>query len=261
MLLSVEQVRGADIRASDGTIGTADDFYFDDAQWYARYVVVDTGGWLSGRKVLITPYAVGAYDPARRELAVSLTREQVANSPDIDTDKPVSRQYEARLHDYYGWSPYWGEGLIPGIPPLTPEAGPAYVGDPVASQVSPAQVEEARSRIEKEPGDPHLRSARSVIGHYIKAADGDIGHVEDFLIDGDNWAIRYMVVDTRNWLPGKKVLVSPQWIESVNWFEKNVQVDLSRDQIKASPEYDPSQQIERGYENRLFGFYGRAPYW
>ena len=254
MLLSVEQVHGADIRATDGTIGTADDFYFDDAQWYARYVVVDTGGWLSGRKVLITPHAVGAYDAARRELPVSLTRAQVENSPDIETDKPVSRQCEARLHDYYGWAPYWATPLADG-------AGPVYPGDPVASSVSPAAVAEARSRIEKEPGDPHLRSALEVVGHYIHATDDEIGHVEDFLIDDANWAIRYMVVDTRNWLPGKKVLVSPQWIESVHWFGRSVRVDLTRAQIENSPEYHPSRQIERGYEDRLFSHYGRAPYW
>lgn len=262
MLLSVEQVHGADIRARDGTIGTAEDFYFDDTQWYARYLVVNTGGWLSGRKVLITPYAVGAYDAARHELQVSLTRDQVSNSPDIDTDKPVSRQYEARLHDYYGWSPYWGEGLISGNLPPTPEgAGPAYTGDPVTSRVGRAEVAAARSRIEKDMGDPHLRSARTVIGHHIRATDGDIGHVEDFLLEDRNWAIRYMVVDTRNWLPGKKVLVSPQWIENVSWPERSVMVDLTREQIKNSPEYDPSRQIERGYEDRLFHHYGRAPYW
>jgi hypothetical protein len=121
----------------------------------------------------------------------------------------------------------------------------------------PELVEEFAS----ESGDPHLRSTQEVLGYYIHASDGDLGHVEDFIVDDDNWTIRYMVVDTRNWLPGKKVLVAPEWITEVSWGESKVYVDLTQDAIKDSPEYDPTETVNRLYEERLYDFYGRPKYW
>jgi hypothetical protein len=264
MIFSIYGVRGATLRATDGTVGAVEDFYIDDATWHVRYLVADTGGWLGGRLVLITPAVLGAFDMAQREFPVSLTRDQVEHSPDIATDKPVSRQQESRLHDYYGWTPYWpgfGAGMAAAPAPMPGIAAPAYTGDPVLSHVDADAVAAAQARSRSDEGDPHLRSAREITGYYIQATDGDIGHVEDFLADDADWAIRYMIVDTRNWLPGKKVLISPQWIEDVSWSENRVRVDLTRDQIRRGPEYDPATPIDRDYENRLFSFYGRAPYW
>ncbi|HEX6981095.1 MAG TPA: PRC-barrel domain-containing protein [Alphaproteobacteria bacterium] len=261
-MFSIDDVRGASIRAEDGTIGTVDDVYFDDARWIIRYLVVDTGGWLSGRKVLIAPAALDRPDLLNREFPVTLTKAQVAGSPDIATDKPVSRQQEERLHAHYGWSPYWGQGLIPGVPPTPFRQGPAYSGtaDPL-SMPGAGDVRAGGTSHDDTGGDPHLRSARAVTGHYIKAADGNIGHVEDFLADEDTWVVRYMIVDTRNWLPGKKVLVSPQWIEDISWADHTVRIDLTRAQVKAAPAYDPARPVDRAYEDRLFSFYGRVPYW
>jgi len=229
------------IEATDGNIGVIYSFYFDDLSWTIRYVVVDTGSWLPGRRVLVSPAVVGEPHWEMRQLPVNLTQEQVENSPDIDTDQPVSRQHQIALHDYYAWPMYWTVAPI----------GPGTVAMP------PELVEEFAS----ESGDPHLRSTQEVLGYYIHASDGDLGHVEDFIVDDDNWTIRYMVVDTRNWLPGKKVLVAPEWITEVSWGESKVHVDLTQDAIKDSPEYDSTETVNRVYEERLYDFYGRPKYW
>ncbi len=246
MLRTTKEISGAGIAATDGDIGRVQDVYFDDRSWTVRYLVVDTGAWLPGRQVLVSPISVRA-GIGEQSVSVALTKKQVEESPSIDSDKPVNRQYEEEYSRYYGypyyWSgPYrWGEGATPGesATPGVPVAElPAYEG-----------------------GDPTLRSAGEVTNYYIEAADGDIGHVEDFLVDDREWAIRYLIVATRNWWPGKKVLVSPAWISQVSWPDSRVYVDLTREGVQAAPEYDPSQPLERDYESRLFRHYGRPSYW
>jgi hypothetical protein len=197
------------IDQNDEIIGQAHDFYFDDLLWTVRYLVIDTSTWLPGRKVLISPVALGPLDiGADLPLSVGLTKQQIEQSPSIDADKPISPQQEVELIEHYHWPDYW--------------------------------------RLEKDTtversGDLHLRRAKEVIGYYIHARDGDIGHVEDFLVDDESWGIHYLIVDTRNWWPGKKVLVSPSWVEDINWHQSQVSLDLSRETVKNSPEYDPSR--------------------
>lgn len=240
MLWNMEAIRGYTLRATDDTIGTVDDFYFDDGHWVVRYVVVGTGGWLFGRKVLLAPSAFDQPDSELREFPVGLTKEKIKNSPDIDTAKPVNRQQEAALHRYYGWPHYWAPTAVMPPSPATVESEP------------PSEVEQ---------GDPHLRSAREVEGYHIHAEDGSIGHVADFQVDIEAWTIRYLVVDTGTWLPGRKVLVAPSWVRRIDWVEREVDVNLTRDQVNESPEYDPSQHVERDYERRLYEHYGARPYW
>jgi hypothetical protein len=227
------------ISATDGTLGKVKDLLFDDQLWVSRYLVVDSSAWLPGRRVLITPSALREPNWETGELPVELTMEQVKNSPGIEEDQPVSRQHEVKLHHYYDWPPYW-----PG-----PEATP----------IAPA----ARSpETETETlGDSHLRSVREVTGYHIAGADGEIGHAEDFIVEDETWWLRYIVVDTKNWLPGRKVLVSLQWIRKIDWNQRMVEIDLLREQIKASPRYDPTAAVNRGYEEQLFDFYGRPKYW
>lgn len=254
MLRAASEVNGLSIAAVDGDIGSVKDLYFDDLTWTVRYLVVDTGSWLPGRQVLISPMSVRG--PGLDRIAVELTRDQVQNSPPVETDKPVDRQQEEALaryysHRYYWEGPYrWGLLAYPGMPPV-----PAPVAsDPVVQEM----LARERDRIE---GDPALRSAKDVTGYYIAALDGEIGHVEDFLIDDEAWAIRYMVVDTRNWWPGKKVVVSPEWIKTVSWADSKVHVDLRQDEVKAAPAYDPSRTFDREHEDRLFEHHGRRKYW
>ena len=248
MLQSAEEIMGYHLRAVDGKIGKVKDFYFDDESWAVRYVVVDTGGWLPGRRVLLSPDALGEPDWKNDELPVSLTRERIENSPPIAEQEPLSRQQQRRLAEYYGWMPYWGGVTGPGVgwaaemPPPPPPA--------------PEAMEHA-----EEQGDEHLRSVREVIGYHIHAQDAEVGHIEDFLVQTDGWLLRYLVVDTRNILPGKKVLVSPAWVQRIDWREALLYVDLPAESIKNGPAFDRSQTVSREYETRLFEHYGRRRYW
>lgn len=230
------------ILARDGEIGKMHDFLFDDITWTIRYLVVDTGHWLSGRRVLLSPEAVEQSLWESQQFAVNLTKDQIEKSPGIDTDKPVSLQQQIELHDYYFWPYYWtGAGFIPVYPPV------------IYEDIKTAQ-EAIQEDIEK--GDPHLRSTKEVRGYHIQATDGAIGHVEDFLVEDENWIIHYMVVDTRNWLPGRKVLVSPTWITGLNWAERKVSVFLTQKAVQDSPEYFPNEPVSQEYENRLHDHYG-----
>lgn len=250
MLRSIKEMNGFTIIASDGEIGKINDFYFDDQTWTIRYLIADTGGWLTSRLVLISPEALGKPDWENEEFHVNLTKKQVEESPDISRDKPVSKQQEVDLTNYYGWPYYW-TGMTGGIPGAIPY---------------PAAVEAGTSReikkdSEENKGDPHLRSTNEVEGYNILASDGEIGSVEDFIVDDETWNIRYMIVDTNKWLPGgKKVIIALQWIRDIDWLESRVTVDLDKQNIKSSPEYDPDS-LSRDYEGRLYEHYKRKKYW
>jgi len=243
MLMNAVQMKGLVIRAIDGDLGTVSQFYFDDETWAIRYLTVETGGWLGGRQVLISPIFVIGTDRQGKRLDVALTTKQVENSPNIDTHRPVSRQDEAAYLEYYGCPYYWGFYPMGSVAPATD------------STETPAD------RVRKQSMDSHLRSTEAVTGYSIQAADGEIGHAEGFILDDEDWAIRYMEVATRNWWPGKKVLVSPAWIERVSWADSAVYVGLSRDAIQSGPEFDESAPITRPYEDRLYVHYGLPPYW
>jgi uncharacterized protein YrrD len=243
-LRSLKDLEGYKIAEKDGHIGKVHDFFFDDEFWVVRYLVVDTGSWLPGRKVLLSPGVLLTPDWNAREFTVALTRDQVKNSPDIDTDKPVSRQREMELRTYYGWPFYWtGGGAWPEPIPLMPPLEPP-----------PPKT--------REEGDPHLRSVREMIGYNIEADDGEIGFVDDFIAEEETWVIRYLVVSTHKWLPGRKVLVAPHWIAGrISWAKQTVKLNMSRASVKNSPEFDPSAPVNREYETRLYDYYGRPKYW
>ena len=253
MLRPASAFKGLAIAATDGDIGSIRDLYFDDHTWTVRSLVVDTGSWLPGRQVLISPLSVRGRSHGDR-VSVDLSRSQVENGPSIDSDKPVDREHEEALARYYDqrfyWEgPYrWGLLACPGLPPTPAEAAP------ISPELVPA---DAAARELAPTGDPTLRSTRDVTGYSIAARDGDVGHVEDFLVDERTWAIRYLVVDTRNWWPGKKVALPPEWITTVSWPDTKVHVDSSREAIKAAPEYDLARPFERDDERRLFEHHGR----
>ena len=236
------------IAAYDTDIGKVYDFYFDDQQWTIRYIVVGTGVILAGRKVLISPLALRhpAWSPLH--IHVNLTWERVKDSPSIDVHKPVSRQHEAEHHKYYGLPHYWeGAGIWGSWP------NPKALAEAPQTKKKPAK-KSARS-------EPHLRSTREVIGYHIKASDGEVGHVDDFLFDDETWEIRYVIVDTKNWWPAKKVLLSPKWITRVSWPDRVIHVKMSCEMIRKSPDWNPEQEVSRKYELRLHKHYDCAPYW
>lgn len=244
MLRSAGEVLGYKLIATDGSIGNVYDMSFDERTATIRYVVANTGGWLSDRLVLLSTASFGPPDWRKKAIPVALTKEQIENSPTIDADKTVSQHHETELHKYYGWPAYWAAYLPPGTIGFIPERAGA---ESVA--------------VEEDAQESCLRSVREVTGYHIQAADGEIGHVDDFIFEDDGWVIRYVVVDTRNWLPGRKVLLSPAWVRAISWDERKVQVDLSREQVRNGPEYDPAQPVNREYESRLYDYYGRPKYW
>jgi hypothetical protein len=244
MLYTAKALRGYKLDSLDGEIGKVKEFYFDDRHWTVRYLVAETGTWLKERQVLISPYALKNVIKEDKDLSVSLTKKQIENSPSLDAHKPVSRQFENDYYGYYGWPMYWS-------------------GDSVWGNYT--YIERDRNKWGQltkgaKAWDHHLRSTLAVTGYGLQALDGEIGHIEDFVIDDETWAIRYLVVGTKNWWPGKKVLVSPQWIERVSWSESRVYVNLPRDRIKQSPEYTESTPT-RNYETGLYLHYNRLGYW
>ncbi len=249
MLRRARDLERFKVRATDGEIGDVDEFFFDDETWTLRYLVVETGSWLNKRRVLIAPEAFGSPDWPVRELPVALTREQVKDSPPIDTDKPVWRQHEISYRNHFGWPLYWTPA--PGFAPSTV----------IVTAQFRQQQQESEPDTAVEDGDPHLRSSRAVTGYHVEARDGAVGHVEDFLIDDETWAIRYIIIDTHNWLPGKHVLMGPEWVQQIDWAAAKLRVAVERDQIKRAPEFDGSAPVGRDYEEALHAHYGREPYW
>ena len=254
MLNSMSQLSGAKLTAIDGDIGKVEEFFFDDRAWAVRYLVVDTGSWLEQRKVLISPYAVKQPLGGDKHIHTVLTQQQVKQSPDVDTHQPVSRQHERDYFDYYDYPEYWGGSSLWGM-----EAMPY---PPIMR--SPTEIAAARALRARDfnASDVHLRSSAHVIGYDIQATDESIGHAQDFIFDDENWAIRYLVVDTRNWWPGgRKVLIGMHWADRIDWATQKVLIRLTREQVMSSPIFDDVSSIHREYETRLHRNYDRQGYW
>jgi hypothetical protein len=254
MLRNASAIHGCAIQASDGKIGTVSDILFDQGNWLIRWLVVDTGDWLPGRKVLLPASVLGHIDLQKQEFAVRLTMEQVKDSPEVDTDKPVSRQMESHVYSHYGWHPYWDTNFTLG----TDFTLGAYSGIGGGLTTTPLQEKAHKEELDhslRRDGNPHLRSIKAVTGYHIHASDGDIGHVEDFLVQEDDWSIHYLLVDTMNWWPGKKVLISPRSVNGVDWYSKLVSLSVDRQQVKGSPAYKSSTLVDRTFERNFHNYY------
>lgn len=248
MLRAGSALTGYAIEASDGQIGTVSDFLFDDESWKIRWLVVDTGTWLSGRKVLLHPSALEKADYERHALHVGLTKLQIEKSPSIFSDQPVSWQMERHLYDYYQWDPVWGGSNYFGVRPnaiATPLSSPTLFGGAVAAEADDPLPEH---------GDPHLRSVAAVTGYHVQATDCPIGHVEGILIDDVSWTIGYLIIDTKNWWPGEHVLMSPYAVREVSWDDQQIRLDVSSDQVKACSPWNPLVVTDQPYEQRLHAY-------
>ncbi len=222
MLRHVKDLQHYTIQAIDGDIGRVHEFYFDDQRWAVRHVVVSTGHWLPRHRVLIPTLLLTRVDEERRQLQVALAKLQVATSPSIDTEKPVSRQHEGELYWHFGFT---------GVPlPIGLQRG----------------------------GDPHLRRTREVMRYSVHRVHERIGDVEDFVVDDSSWVICYVVVNLQEWWSDRKVLVLPRSISEITWEEAAVHVDVSRAFLRQAPEYDPKRPIDRDYEARLRDYYDRS---
>ena len=233
MMTSVNRLNGAALAAIDGKIGHVTDVFFDDVAWAVRYLVVDTGSMLASREVLISPHSVRQRPvETEKQIDVGLSRDQIEHSPEIDSHQTVSRRHELEQLRYYGYPGYWDCDAVWAMSavPLTP---------PMEELMTPAET--------PSPEDRRLRSCSHVKGYAIHATDGAIGHVADFVFDDDSWTIRELTVDTRNWWPGgKKVLVGTGCIDSIDWAERAVYVNQTREQIRACPEHAQGYEVEPG---------------
>jgi len=258
MLRRAKELFGYTIKASDDdNMGTVYDFYFDAEDWEIRYLVIDIGSWLFGRRVLIAPDAMQKPDWEAKVLPVNLTKAQVKDSPTIDFAKPISRQYEADLHRHYNWPAYWGSAGQSYTAGSSVAPGMATVSEAPPTTQLPNEVVEALQQSE----ESHVQSIRDGANTSLEASDGTIGHVADFFIDDENWTIRYLLIDTGNWLPGKQVLIAPAWVDIVDWDGSSIHVNVTREQVKQSPEYDPNAPLGRSYEGELHEHYGYPEYW
>ncbi len=263
MLRSITDLHGVVVQGTDGSIGRIKDLYFDDQEWTIRFLEVETGAWLEGRKVLISPVATGEPDWDRRRLPVSVTREQVRKSPDVDSQKPVSRQHEIEQYAYYGYPYYWGGSGIwgDGMRPRMMLAAYGGSQSPEVARQESKFVQAQADAHRRRGDDPHLRSCRAMARYHIHASDGEIGHVEGMLVDDETWTLRYFVVNTSDWWLGHQVLVAPSWISDISWLEATVSVDLSREAVKHAPAYDPEALPDREQEKRMHEHYARPGYW
>jgi uncharacterized protein YrrD len=231
MLRSTKQMYGDKLRAKDGEIGHIKDFYFDNQSWVVRYLIADTGKWLAGRMVLISPHVLTNFDLDGVCRVVNLTRKQIETSPPISSHMPVSRQYEEEYFRYYGWPNYWtGSGLwgASGFPllQLTEQGRP---NEPAAELVP-----------QSEEGDPYLRSTQAVTGYHIQTREDSIGHITDFIIDEKDWAICHLVVETGHWYTGKQIVISPRQIERISYAESKVFVSVTKEDLLKIPKYHAS---------------------
>ena len=299
MLRRAHAMMGTKLHALDGDIGRVDDLYFDDLKWVVRYMIVRTGSWLSEKYVMLSPSSIRDLVWDAEAVYVDLTQQQIKDSPDLDAQKPVTREQEMELVRHYRWPSYWSDGAagttgaagtnlgigVTGIPALgvmpigtdRPLGGGAVRPDHIANDISSTGV--ADSSVQGDIADSpevkteaelqraanakglhhHLRGVKAVTGYHIAAGDGEIGHVEDFFVDEEGWQIQYLLVDTGSWLPGRKVLISTEWISHIVWEDSQVHVKATREQVKSSPEYDPSAAVDHRYEERLHDHYGYRP--
>lgn len=239
------------IEALDGSVGKPKDALFDDRFWTLRYLVADTGNWLPGKKVLVSPLHLiqPSTDLSRHSFPVNLSKSQIERCPSLDEDAPVSRQYEIEYARYYNHGFYWAGSSAFGASPT-----PVYGSDVGVDR----QSEDLKRHAEKigEIEQCHLRSTNEVLGYQIDAKDDAFGHLEDIIMEDNIWKLRYAVVDSRNWLPGKKFLIDLDWIQDLDWSGKQVSVRLTRKQIESAPEFDPHAPINSDYLNHLYDYYG-----
>ncbi|MBD3223780.1 MAG: PRC-barrel domain containing protein [Caldithrix sp.] len=241
MVFSIKNTEGFEILAKDGSIGRVHEYFFDDQKWIIRYLIVDTGLWLEDRRVLLSPKDFEKPNCDEEVFPVNLSKKQIEESPRIEHHMPVSRQKELELIEHYDWHDFW-----PALGLHMPETALVISREMTEKRVF--EGEEDR----KTHDDPHLRSTREVLGYHIHATDGTFGHVADFLVNDDNWKLKYLVIDTVNWVPwSKKVLISPKWLTDINWADREVKVNLTKQKIKDSPEYHAPDYVTKEFEDRL----------
>jgi hypothetical protein len=244
MLWNTATMKGYAVSASDGYLGAVSDLLFDDASWEMRWLVVSTRDWFPSHQVLLPVSALGYPDPGRQQFIVTLTRQQIQDSPRADWDPPVSRQTEVGRQNLDGHDLCWANSCA-DTGTITAQClllNHAVAGPSAGRGVEPLP----------KPNDPHLRSIEDIIGHRVHAVDGLIGHVDDFLIEDRDWRIRYIKVDTRNWGPDCRVLLSPRLIRKLDWQTRLVHLDVDRQTIEHGPQGNAAATIDGANDETSF---------
>jgi hypothetical protein len=248
MLKRISHLTKFTLAATDGDIGTCRDFLFDDRDWVVRYLVAQTGGWLTGRKVLVSPASLGEPSWTSERFPLRLTRQQVEQCPALDEHAPVSREYEIAYYEYLNMPYYWlGDDLWGAYP------DPRGMIHPVPES-PPEIVAEA-----DQPEEGHLRSCDEVVGYNVYSVDDIAEAVEDVLVDDRTWALRYLVVDTRRWLPGGRVLIPTSRLHAIDWVDRRIDTDLSSEIIKGSPRFDPERLLDPNFEKGVSAYFEVQP--
>jgi hypothetical protein len=251
MLYRADAIMNQNVDATDGVVGIVKDIYFDDVSWTLRYLVVDTGGWLTGGDVLISSESMIEFNQERSAVVTRLSQKQIEHSPLPELGQPVSRLSEIQLSQYYGWSPYWtaSPGLFPWTQTYT------FPRDESSPNGGPSSPHFDREFARQSQVEPHLRSFADLKNYGLHANDGDIGQVEDLLIEPETWRITHLIADTRLWWPGGLVVIDRALIEKISWEDHNIMVSLSRDQVKNSPAYHKDRPMTESYQTELSDYY------
>jgi len=248
MLIKAKDLYHFSLKTKDDVIGHCKDLLFDDQHWTVRFIVVKTGNWLFNKKVIISPISIkDEFNVENKHIPVELTKQQIEDSPGIDAAKPVSRQHEIQYLKHFGWPSYWTGTSAWGVSTYPSSLYDMSAGDSDYDEITDA--------------DKHLRSAIEVGGYHLETNEGSIGHINNFLINTKTWRIRYLIIDIGGGISHKQVLLSTNWIESIDWASKEVKVNVDPQQVKNSPEYDHTSLISREYEEKLSQFYGRLIDW
>ncbi len=232
MLRSATKIIGHRLHAADGEIGRSVDFLLEEQSWALSYLVVEAGRWLEGQRILISTLALSKSEWTSRRLVMEGTRQQVKTAPRLDQGGPVSRQHELELSRHYGWS-------APGPTPLEALPLEAMLFDASAAEGAPPLPEMLAAPM----SEGHLKSVKDLLGFSLEASDGTVGHVDDVIVDDDTWTLPYLVVDSRNWLSGRKVLVPTEWVGRIDRQDHRVEVLMSANNVEEEPEYDPSAPV------------------
>jgi sporulation protein YlmC with PRC-barrel domain len=226
----MKDLRGDAIAARDGEIGKVKDVYFDDERWAVRYLVVDTGGWLTGRRVLISPASLDRVSYEERQVVANLSRKQVEEAPGLEAEQPVSRLYEEAHARYFGYPYYWTGPELWGFAPM-----PMLAQSRDEAVAANAEENRRIEAAERAAARSHVRSTAEVVGYKVHAVDGPAGRVDDFVVDDRDWSVESVVVDAREWLPGGQVLVPRGAVTAIDWSARELNVALTREQIRSHP--------------------------
>lgn len=261
MLHTMQSLLGFTMGATDGEIGKVKDFYFDDQTWRVRYLVVETGNWLFGRKVLLSPVAIQSINWDEKVFPVNLSMDQIKHSPDIDTEKPVSQQQDAELHSHYSWPVNTGAGvgfMTTGMVGGVVSPGVSFQ-DRIADEVRNHENDTISDRgpeMEKQSGgDLHLRSYNAFEDFTVMATDGELGEASDFLIDSNSWNIPFLIIETGNWYSGSKVLAPTNTIESIEGEDSQIRINQGTSYFNNNPEFNESLLTDQEAQRQIFNFY------